>query len=157
MTIRKMPERQVVKVMETDEQYLAGGLVAERTEQLSTLRLLLYKHGVHAGTERARVRLYHDEALTSVYATSSWSSIDAIENLADYWRGWLGFTFEPMRWLVADTTYYVAVEVDDYTRDGDTFYLSFAYDWPIAASLQLSETGGVSLAMQPWAYRKVRY
>jgi hypothetical protein len=155
MTIRAMPRTQLLKVLETDEAFRACSFTSERNEQLSWLRLLIYKHGTVAAGGQMRVKVYYDAGLTKLVATSAWSLIADIDGVAAYWRGWLGFEFEK-EWLTAGTTYHVVAEVSGYTRNGTTAYLALCYDRD-GFEYDQAAGGTLPIAMQVYSYRKVAY
>lgn len=131
------------KVLETDESWNGGGVRVQRNEQIRYIRILIYKHGAHASTEKLKIGLYHDAALTRVHALSEWSYIADIEDVPDYWRGWLRFDFA-REWLVAAQTYYIGVTVNGYTRNALTHYNAAMYE-------------GNSLRFEIFSERKVSY
>jgi hypothetical protein len=118
---------QYIKVLDTGEAYHGATFTVDEAQEIGHVRLVLYKHGTHAGTERLRVKLYHASDLTKLYATSEWSDLADISSLGANWIGWLRFDFD-REWLSPSETYYLAVETTGYTRNADTFYLGFALD-----------------------------
>ncbi len=121
---------QYFKVMATDEVVPCGRISDQSQQQLEQVIVMLLKHGTNAGTERIRCKLFHDASLTKLYATGDWFDIADISNLSLYWRGRVGLTFMAKPWLQAGANYYVAVEVGNYARSGDAYYLALSYDWP---------------------------
>ena len=154
------PATRVFKVFETDEVVSGGGATFAADQQLADIVLDLYVLGTLAGTERLRALIYTDSALAKLYATSAWSALaDAsVDTSSGAWLGQLRFAFSPAVHLDAGALYYIAFEIDSYTRSGETLYIAAAYDWPLSIN---TNTGAASaaygLAMAPYGYRGVRY
>lgn len=144
------------KTLNTSEVITAGGITVPADTHLQSVYLWMYKHGQHGGGERLRVRVYHDSSLQKLYATSDWSAIADIPSLPTYWRGRLLFTFSSRVWLNDDSTYFLAVEADGYTRNVNTFYLAFLYDWPQSINVNMQEPR-YGLALENYGERGVDY
>lgn len=141
MAFKNFAALQQVKVIETGELVQAGGITLGKSQDLANIVVAVYKQGAHAGTEKLRVKLFTDQAMTKLYATSAWSAVAAIPGIGTNWIGWLRFDFAGEH-LNGQLQYWVGVETTGYTRNGNTFYLSLLRDWglgqsgnPAAASL----------------------
>lgn len=142
-----------LKVSETDEIFLATGFSAGDRQQLKHIVLTLFNVGTATADDRFRLKLFHDQAMTKLYATSSWLNLSDIEGLSDSWIGRVRFDFsEP--WLGAADTYYLAVEADGYVRDGDTRYVGWALDWPVPV-YATNPPPNCGLAFEVYGYRSV--
>lgn len=137
MAIRQFPRLQYWKVHATGEVVAAGAIQVAVPQRLGAIKLTVYKHGTEAGTERFRVKLFHDLAQTKLYATSQWVSFEAVNEylsspMGQYWRGTFAFEFaRPYPNLSTSSTYYVAVESDGYTRNDMLYYVAWCLDWPL--------------------------
>jgi hypothetical protein len=153
------PATQYWKVFETDEVLVAGGATFASDAQLAQVVVTLYAQGTFAGSERMRALLYHDQALTKLYATGAWTSIADAVGAAAAWRGDIPLNFaEGSRPFVeAGATYYVAIEVDQYTRDGETLFVSLTYDWPLPINENAATPPSYPLAMAFYVVQKVAY
>lgn len=160
MATKQFPKNQLWKICETDEKFLAAGFKVGHNQALQYVRLTVVNKGISAGS--FRVAVYTDQALTKLYAASSWRSVTSIESTLPapygaFWRGIWGFQF-PTAWprLQAGTVYYLAVEADGYTRNATTAYVGFCLDAPeeINANDNPSRPG---LAIEFYGNRKVRY
>ena len=154
MAFQSFPDTLYLKTMATGETVAAGGFSVPDAQELRHVVLTVYKHGTAGGTERLRLKVFHDEAQTKTYATSDWATVsEAIEG-ATYWIGRVRFDFGYQN-LSAGETYYLGVESDGYTRSGDTFYIAFPLDWPLAINEQQSASAG--LAFEIYGRREVTY
>lgn len=133
MAFQNFAAKQQVKVIETGELVQAGGITTGKSQDLQNIVLGVYKQGPHAGTEKLRLKLFSDKAMTKLYATSAWSAVASIPGIGTNWIGWLRFDFSGDH-LNGLLTYWVGVEAAGYTRNGDTFYLSLLRDWGIGQS-----------------------
>lgn len=116
---------QQIKIAETSELVLAGAIQLDRHRQLTHIVTSFYKHGNAAGGERLRLKVFHDRQMTKLYATSSWLNVNQITN--EFWIGRIRFDFD-QQWLRNDQAYYIGIESDGYTRNGESFYLGFPLD-----------------------------
>lgn len=115
---------------------LLGRIAVAEPIELAQIVVHLVKKGAHAGTERLRLALYHDEALTLLYAASAWFSVlDLADTVPTVWRGRVPFDFE-RPFLSATKRYWVALETTGYTRNGSVFYIGAMYDWPYPINTQ---------------------
>lgn len=152
------PATQFWKVFETDEVVNGGGATFASDAQLAQVVVTMYKQGVVDGTERMRALLYHDASLTKLYATGDWTDLADTFDDATNWRGDvpLDFSEGSRPFVEAGQVYYVAIEVDQYTRNGETLYLSLAYDWPLPIN-DNTDIPYYALAMAFYVVQKVAY
>jgi hypothetical protein len=125
----QFPDTMYVKTIDTGVIEKLAGVRVNETMQLVYIVLTFFRRGTAAGSERMRLHLYGNPSfLANPVATSEW------RNLADFTAGAnvlgrLRFDFNREH-LNPDLTYYVAMETDNYTRNGTTFYLAVKLDWP---------------------------
>jgi len=131
MAILQHPAEEYCKVVDTDELCVAGGFQTARHEELRHIVMRLYKKGARGGSERMRLKIFLDDSCLHLYAWSSWVRLSDIEGIdADAaWKGDVRFDFESPN-INKHRTYWVAIEIENYTRNRDTFFLAFLYDWP---------------------------
>lgn len=154
MAFESFPNLLYCKVMETAEVVLAGGCTLADDQELAHVVMALYKLGAAAGSERLRLKIYHDAALTNLYATGDWATVATAVDGATNWLGRVRFDFATRVNLDAGQEYFVAVEADGYTRIGETFYLAFPLDWPLSINVSAGPYGH---AMELYGRRGVRY
>jgi len=159
MTLAHFSNRLQCKVFETSEVVSPGGFTLAQAQELAYIRLLIYKHGTAAGTEKFRLKVYADADLTKLIATSAWSEFanpDAAAILAaSAWLGYLRFDFA-REWLPASQAFYLALESSGYTRNLNTFYVGGILDWPVPTYTQ-TYSPRFAFAMEIYGYRKVAY
>lgn len=160
MATERFPAVQYFKTFATGETFGCGGISGQAFQQLAQIIVMFYKHGAHAGTERIRAKIYHDADLTKLYATGDWFDLVDLETnpgdgevLDTYWRGRIGLNFSAKPWLDADSTYYVAAEIDGYTRNADIFYAALMFDWPFP----INDSSANAIAMEIRGHRRVSY
>ena len=129
MAYQDFSNSQLAKVFETSELVSSGGFALSEAQQLRGVYLHIYRHGTRGGSERLRLKLYHDRGLTKLYATGSWAVLSTLSGF-DAGGAWIGrvlFTFSDPH-LAPSDIYYIAVESDSYTRVGSSFYLAALID-----------------------------
>ena len=135
MSFQKFANTLYVKTFDTAEICRMGTFVLASNMELKYLRVLFLMYGVagRGGSERIRIKIYSDVEHTSVLYTSEWSDITLanISGLAGShsWLGWIRTTFAREN-LNKNISYYVSCEIENYTRNGDTFYCGLSYDFP---------------------------
>jgi hypothetical protein len=128
-TFYPYPSQLLVKVMDTGELVDCGGRTLEDATELKWVQLHLMRVGTPAGSERVRMKVFTDSALSKLYATSDWVSLAEATGSTGNWKGAVRFDFGRQH-LDAGTPWHFAVEATSYARSGDTFYLGFPLDWP---------------------------
>ena len=148
------PATEYWKVFETAEVVLAGGATFIETAELAQVIVTMYKHGVAAGTETMRVKLYHDAALTKLYATGEWTDLIGGHAGATYWRGRipLNFAVGSYPFVQPGQEYFVAIETASYTRNGETFFVSLGFDWPLTINDNASALAMAFMIVDEVAY-----
>jgi len=125
MSIYQFPQLAQFKVANTSEIVSVNGISVPSHQQLSQVVIVLYKHGVAAGSEKIRASLFADSAMEKKIASGTWFPLSGILNVSTHWIGRVGLTLPTRPWLKALTTYYVGIESESYTRSDDSFDLSF--------------------------------
>lgn len=123
------PEILTLKTLDTSEDYQFCSFTTDKKEQTKHGYLWVYIHGSESGSERMRVKLFSDSAETTLVDTSDWVDLADRSAKGTYDINYIRFDFNQI-YLKASTTYYARVETDNYTRNGDTFYIALAqYLW----------------------------
>lgn len=129
---RSFPATEYWKVFETGETFVGGGATFTRDAQLSKVIVTLYKQGTSTGTERMRAKLYHDFAMTKLYAVGAWTLLRSVIDLGTVVRASeVPLTFDTEPFVQTGQEYFVALEIDSYTRNGETFFIAADFNWPI--------------------------
>lgn len=153
MGFTQFPSMLYAKVSETDEIFMAAGFTPGASQQLRHMVLTMYHAGTAAGTERFRLKLFHDRALTKLYATGDWLELASIDGLSDSWLGRVRFDFSDP-WLNQSFTYYVALEADGYTRAADTRFVAWVLDWPLPVNSQ-NDTPSYAVSFEAYGLRSL--
>ncbi len=148
-----LPATAWVKTIDTGETVQCGSITLPTSTELTYLRVLLFIYGTIGGTEQMRVKIYSDSAYSKVLYTGSWVSLSDISNLSQYWWGWIALPVNRGH-LKASATYYVGVESQNYTRSGDTYYLSLSLDGPVK---EISSNPYFAVKMQVYGYREITH
>lgn len=114
--------------------------LAQSTELLYVpLRIL--KVGTPGGSETMTLKVFGSSDLTGTpVATSSAYTLASIDGLTTNWIGDIRFDFAREN-LTAGIPYYLAMTTTNYTRNGDTYYLSAVLEWPFAFNTTVNGPG----------------
>jgi hypothetical protein len=127
MSFNQFPARLDVRVLDTDETAKVGSFQTATDIELKYIRVKLYIQGTLGGTERMRAKVYGDADRTALLYTSAWSDLSDITGLSGTWLGWLRLDFSAEH-LNKNIEYFLSIEIDNYTRNGDTFYVALGID-----------------------------
>ena len=148
-----LPARGYFRVLESDDVVSLGSVSLPAAIELYSVRLLLYKHGTAGGSERFRLKLYRDSGRTDLAYTSAYTDLTDVEDLGTKWFGWVSILFDREH-VPASTTFYPSLEAENYTRNGDTYYLAFSLDWP-NPQYGTTNTTRRNIAMQIYGYEAI--
>lgn len=130
MGVKNFSEVLQVKTMNTAETLHIGGLSPTSSHEIGHARIWLFKHGTSGGNERIRVKITSDAAGQRVLDISSWSTLSDISGFDDGdWLGWVKVDFNRIT-RRPNVVYHFHLEIDNYTRNGETYYLSVVRDYP---------------------------
>ena len=125
-------ETQYIKTVDTGEEIRVGSFKTAENLELQYMRPTIYITGTTLVTdERIRVNIYSERTYSAILYQSSWSNISEISGLMvkDRWIGWIRVDFNREN-INKNITYYPTIELDNYTRDGQNFFIGFAHDFP---------------------------
>ena len=132
MPFSQFSSQKYVQVAESSGTTLQLGSVRfSAATELVYVRFNLFKHGTAGGSEVLTMHAYTDRDYTKSQASASVNLADITTD--QYWIGWVRFDFDNDL-FAADTDYYFGLETTSYTRNGDTYYLSAGFDWPVPAN-----------------------
>lgn len=95
----------------------------------------LYKQGAIGGSETLQMRIHTSTDFTKVYAASDTLLLSSLGLGTNYvFRPKFTFNRENIN---PGKTYYLTLKTNNYTRNGDTYYLSVMFDYPFTTN-----TGG---------------
>ena len=135
MAFKSFPSTIHFKTVDTSEITKTGSFKTANSGELGYMRVLTYICGTLAGPEQIRIKICANAACDKIIYTSDWSSISAIKDengtiSTGNWLGWLRVTFNREN-LNNEITYYGKIELQNYTRNVDVFYIGFGYDLPV--------------------------
>lgn len=133
MSIEQIPQQQFYKMFDADEILKCGSFTPDVDCEIKYLMHYFFIHGNIAGTEKFRSIIYSSQNVgkpnyAGVVATSEWSDFADIEDRGEYWQGWIRATFDREH-LKAGTEYWLAIEIDNYTPNGMTYYIAAKFDY----------------------------
>lgn len=135
MGFTQFPATQYFSIFETNDVVKLGSFRLNESGFLKSAYIRIYINGVTqlGGSERIRLKVYSDASHTKLMATGEWRNISSITNLGTTnWLGKILLSFDTAFNMNKNTAYYLEVDSDNYTRNGDTFYMGLSYDFPIA-------------------------
>lgn len=128
MSTKNFSKVNFIKSIDTGEEVRCGGFKLKNHGELDHIRPLIYIQGLLSGTERLRAKLYEDSNHTKLLATSQWT-IPLVNATLGNWRGLIRIDFNKEN-INKNITYYIGLELTGYTRNGESFYIGVARDWP---------------------------
>lgn len=153
------PNNQYWKALETGEKIQAGSyLVTDYNLQIKHIVMTMFKQddgGNNFATTELVCKLWHDAAMTELYATSDIFYLSDLTPVTDSWRGNIRFDFGE-QFLYKNQKYYVSIEPTNYTRDAYDVYLAFSFDWPLPINTN-TLAPLYALAMEFYGKKKVTY
>lgn len=132
MAFAQFPRDRFVKIFDTDELVRMGSF-SDVEGELAHIRSEAYIKGTLAGTERIRVKIFGDNRYTALFATSEWFYLNTVQDedgviqVGDY-LGDVRFDFSRQN-LNPNITYFVGAEIDGYTENFDSFFISLSRDY----------------------------
>lgn len=134
------PKDMKIKVFDSGEEVDCGNAVFASAIELKHLRFTVYKQGTPlGGSETLQVHIYSDSLKTNKLYSSDVVTVGDINNpdigTTTNWLGRVRFDFTPEVPINPNITYYVSLEIDNYTRNADTFFMGIALDTPISVNV----------------------
>ncbi len=133
MAVGTYPKRALVKVFDDDEIVRCGRFKFVNNFELNYIRGLFLIMGAIPTTQRFRFLVYSNSAYTKLLYTGEWSDfadITIADRTKTSWRGFVRGDFNN-EWISNQFSYYIACEIDGYTRNANTFYIGLLFDSPI--------------------------
>ena len=129
MSFQQFADVQYIKTFDNNEKIRMGSFSVVESLELKYIRSLFYINGTLSGTEQVQMTLYSDPDYSNVLYQSNTVDIVDIGTYTNNFIGWIRFDFEQKN-INKDITYYPAMTISNYTRNGDTFYIGMSYDFP---------------------------
>lgn len=134
MAFSPFSRKQFIKELDTGEAPKLGKFKDTRNQELSSIRIDIYIQGVTslAGNEQIRLKIFADPDHNVLLYTSDWanlSDIEGIGSITQNYRGQIRIDFNKEN-INKNIFYYVGAETNNYTRNGETFWIGLAHDFP---------------------------
>ena len=129
MSFLQFPDKKYVKTIDTSEIVRLGSINIVDNIELQYIRPSIFIYGALGGIEQIRVNLYGDENHLNKIFSSSWRNLSEISMSTNYWLGWIRCDFARQN-INKNITYYLSVELNNYTRNGETFWIGLNRDYP---------------------------
>lgn len=134
MAFKDFSDIKYIKTVDTSETINMGSFSTDANLELGHIRALIYIQGTLGGSEQIRLSIYPTEDSTNATYTSSWSNVGDVldengEAVTGNWLGLIRCDFDREN-INNNLTYYLKAELQNYTRNSQTFYIGFAYDYP---------------------------
>lgn len=146
MAFLQFPNIQYVRPCDTDTVTAMGYFNLDAGTELKHIMLTIFVRGLIPSAFNARIGIYGNALYESAIFMSEWAEISmstlAIETAgAQYTQNYLGqiyFDFSGYP-LNPNINYYMGIETDGYTRNGDSYYFAFGLDWYSAVNNPLPD------------------
>jgi hypothetical protein len=134
MSYLQFPKTGVVAVLDTGDKLDLGGFQPATNGELRHVIINMMKVGTLSGSVACKIGLHLSDDFSTSYAESDQFFISAIESEVDgsdktRWRAWVRFDFNRPN-LNKNQLYRLSLQLPNYTRNGDTFYIGAIKDDP---------------------------
>jgi hypothetical protein len=129
MAFLNFSENLYVKEMDSNEETGLGGMSPAVNGDLAHMRVFVYIKGTIGGSETIKVNFYGDELTNNLLFSSSKSNLSNINPSPNNYLGWVKVDFDRQP-LNKNITYYPSLQLENYTRNGETYVIGIVYDWP---------------------------
>ncbi len=132
MAFKDFADTQYVKTIDTGEAPEMGTFQPAKNAELAHVRVLIYIQDVTAlgGSEQIQCKIYSDPNFAALQYTSSLTSLSGITNIGTTnWLGFIRIDFNREN-LNKNITYYPRVNLTNYTRSANAFFIGLSRDYP---------------------------
>lgn len=134
MSFNQFARDQYIRVIETNETATMGAYKLTNPIELDQVLLWLNIEGTPGGSESLQIHVYGSaDTDTPLYSSEAQNLSDVAFSFDPDLGNWLGvvpFVFN--RETLGAQTYYLSVELTNYTRDADNYYIGYVFDNPEA-------------------------
>ncbi len=125
----------LVRTISTSEILRLGSAKVVTSGGLGYIRvgLFIFNQSAKGGSEKIRTNIYSDSTYTSLVCSSSWTNLDIVTiPLLASSHSWIGVvrTDFAKQQINSQLTYYIAVELQNYTYTLGTFWVGGFKDYP---------------------------
>ena len=162
MAFKQFPKQQYFRIINTDIVTRIGYFNLKDGTELKEMMITLFVKGIIAAPFNIRMNIYGNDDQAEPIFSSDWAELSAatlLNNDTDpgtaYTNNWLGtiyFDF-PGYPLNPNINYFMSIETDGYTRNGDTFYIGINLDWYSEVNNQLDGPAQAGARIRPLGIR----
>lgn len=160
MAFKQFSAVQYIKVFDTGEEVKAGSfLQTQNNAEIQYMRVGIYVNGNLSGNEQIRVNMYSNPGANRLLFRSSWSDISNCEDengnkITGDWIGLIRCDFARQN-INKNINYYPSVELNNYTRNADTFYIGLTRDYPFPRYTGGNTHYSTNYTFELFEYRKL--
>jgi hypothetical protein len=125
--LQQIPKTLAFSVWNNSSEIPMGRFKPQVNSYLKNIWSRVYINGNIVGSERIRINIKSDNE--TLIFQSAWSNISDIEDLSEYWLGFIRLDFNGYN-ISKEVWYNAYMEIENYTRIGDTFYIGVSFDFP---------------------------
>lgn len=142
MAFLQFPNQQYFRILDTDTETRLGYFNLDHATELAHVMLTIYVNGTIPSAFDMTLNVYSSSRYSSPLYTSEAAEISVATLVPTYVTNWLGniyldFDRNPLN---PNINYYLSVETNGYTRNGDIYYVGVNLDWYSPVNNQLSAT-----------------
>lgn len=137
MSYLQFPAINKLKILELAQEDIGSFQVASAMD-LTHIVTHIYIKGALAGSERMRLKIFGNNRYDTPTAVSDWARLSDIEGLnGGDWLGYirLDFSGQPLN---PNYYYFMRMETQNYTRNGDTHYIAINMDYAVPLNNRVS-------------------
>lgn len=153
MALQNFHNKLFCRIFDTSEEINCGAFQVTDNQELRHIRVLILIYGGVPTTETLTLKLHSESSLSSLYATSDSISLSDVAQTTNYWIGYVRFDFDRIN-LNKNNTYWVNITTGNYTRNSNTYYLGYVFDWPVGTYNDDTTTPMSNANMQIFGYRE---
>lgn len=126
-----LPDKAYCQIFDADNEVIQLGTYQPGFNgQLKYIYVDIFIHGTMGGSERVRTHVYGDSLYSSAIASSDWFSLADLSFVDTYCHGFMQTVFSSQYQLDSSVTYYIGLEIDNYTRNSLTYFVGAKWDYP---------------------------
>jgi hypothetical protein len=152
--LQQIPKQLAVNVWNNNSAIYMGRFKTNRNGYMAHIWTRIYINGI-INIEQIRINIYSHQDKRAVYAQSNWANLINIEDLSQYWLGFVRLDFNSEN-IQKDELYFFDIEINNYTRNGNNFYIGVTYDFPFPTH-DLTETNWKNSPLSAKIFLREKY
>jgi hypothetical protein len=131
MAFSPFPGKGYYRILESNEEAKGGYFTLTDSMDLKHIVPQIFIHGTMSGSEQVRMKIYGANGASATSTPIAVSAYAPLADIGNYTSNWLGdifldFSGEPLK---SGVSYYMSLQIANYTRNADTFYIGVNLDW----------------------------